>query len=437
MALLASGDTVPRPANAPLRKRWQRWNGLYEARYDTSNDAAPSYVRGWGRIVAGMFQARPIRYTDDIDSPAVTVDTLADLTDDGVKRSAGEGVAFVRFVRNLADEWVPLITAAQSVDATWRNNQMVDAVVYAVDIGKDKNTAHVYLEEYGTDPDVPFRVSVWEARKRDGGWVLGTEVDPESTTFGTVDETPRPLIPAPWAFEDGDPVPLYVGNEQAVYGLARLWTQEQEDAEITRRRLAVSDKMVSSTEAYYGRTDNLHQLGRARFKPRDNVLLLPSGGSATDPSLGGIEQLEFSDDITMRERIERRENGLLEQIGISPQSIGRMVSGRSDSAAAKRADQQLTLTTIGGPARRWQAVLNRVVEAAAALGAGDAGFVDVREGLREPGGELAETAQAGLRGESMSTQTRVKLLNPTQTDEWIEEETARVLAEYQIVSPTE
>lgn len=453
MPALRPGDTIPRTHNQTRRKQWTRWHRLYQAHYDTANDAAPAYVRSWGRFLAGLMQAQPVRYAPDeagnpTDGPLSDAQ-MADLTDDAVKLASGEGEAYVRFVSN-GDGWVPITVGAQSVDATFVNNRMQDAVVFTID-QTDQNTAGqrtrlVYTEEYSTDMPGSFKVSVWEAKQTNNGWELVNPVTPvelaDDQTEEDVQEHPwvralrdsdtqtvRPLVPLVWTFEDGKPAPVYAGNEQAVFGLARLWTQEQEDAELKRERIAVSENMVNDHSRFYG-ADGKTILAEAGL-PRGNTILLKQGGSATDPNRGGLEHIQFTDHLTQRDRIERRENTLLESIGISPQSMGRSVSGRSDSAAAKRADAQLTLTTIAGPARRWEAALQVVSDETGRLNNQQAiATVDVTEGLKPNTSELYDQVSTARNAEAMSMRERVRTLHPSWTAEQIDTEVDALMQEF-------
>jgi hypothetical protein len=138
----------------------------------------------------------------------------------------------------------------------------------------------------------------------------------------------------------------------------------------------------------------------------------------------------FPDSLTQRERIERRFNELLEACGISPPSIGRNVTGRSDSAAAKRADQQLTMQTVAGPGRRWSAALTDVFTQLAGLngGGGDVS-VKVHTGLRVPTSEAAETVSILETAQAASTETRVKMVHPEWDDTLVAAEVARINGE--------
>lgn len=153
---------------------------------------------------------------------------------------------------------------------------------------------------------------------------------------------------------------------------------------------------------------------------------------------GGIVPIEFDDDLTQRERIERRENSVLE-IGfrINPQSVGRSVTGRSDSGDAKRADNQMTMNTITSPARRLSNSLSAIVAELARLNTavptsnrtGDVGRVVIHEGLKPHPVELAEYATALHDAEAASTRQRVAIVNPGRDDDWLDEEAARIRAE--------
>jgi hypothetical protein len=162
--------------------------------------------------------------------------------------------------------------------------------------------------------------------------------------------------------------------------------------------------------------------------------------SAEHGPSGGVTPIEFSDDLIQRERIERRENSILEMAGINPASIGRNVSGTSDSGTAKRADNQMTMNTISGPARHAAATLTTAVGGVARLNGGtwgDSDEVIVSEGLKENPVESADTARALRDAEAASTRTLVETAHPTWSPEQVDAEVEAMRAENAAASPLE
>ena len=126
-------------------------------------------------------------------------------------------------------------------------------------------------------------------------------------------------------------------------------------------------------------------------------------------------------------------------MGINPQSVGRNVSGRSDSAAAKRADQQMTMNTVTEPARNAERVLSAIFTECARLNPGDTRpvMVSVHEGLKENPAESAEVANALRNAEAASTRTLVRTAHPTWSDDQVDAEVEAMRAEGMSVDPIE
>ena len=244
------------------------------------------------------------------------------------------------------------------------------------------------------------------------------------------DTVPRDVFVYVFAWEDIGPVPLWYTQEAVIEGLARLWDQEQDDAEMTRKRVAMPEDLVGTRNVVAD--DGSTVLARPGFNKHDNLLLVGSGMSAEHGPGGGVTPIEFGDDLTQRERIIGRENTVLEMVGINPASIGRNVGGRSDSASAKRADNQMTMNTITGPARKLERTLSAVVTELARLDPGTVSadlVVSVHEGLKENPAESAETAGALLDAQAASVATRVRTAHPTWTDTEVDDEVAAINGE--------
>jgi hypothetical protein len=226
--------------------------------------------------------------------------------------------------------------------------------------------------------------------------------------------------------------------EPVLEGLARLWDQEQDDAELTRKRVAMPENLVGRKQVL---GENGVVIARPGLSATDNIILLGSQASAQHGPSGGVTPIEFSDDLVQRDRIERRENSCLEMACINPASIGRTVGGRSDSAAAKRADNQMTMNTISGPARHAEIVLTAAVENLVTLNGwpvpAEGVTVQVTEGLKVDQTESAETARALYQAEAASTRTLVATAHPTWEDADIEAEVELMQSENMASAPLE
>lgn len=455
-------ETLPANPSDPYRRRLAEWHDLYRATYTMARPCAPAYVRSWGRMFAGLLQAEPPRYVPELADPPVSTDDLSDLLDEGVRLSAGYGVVYLRpvFVKVGDDDagvWTWSLVLPLMVEPRWIHGRLAGATVWdhAPDPRRRPHVQARYRLVIVEDWDTATRsvaTRVIEARTAgpdgSGALVLGQEIDPANppaeladhpyvTAARSTDTTERFLVPVVWEWDDGHPAPAYVGNEQAVRGLVELWDQEQDDATITRKRVAMSSDLVATDAVadQYGRT-----LARPGFGRRDNLLLLAPGMTAQNVADGKVEVIDFGDDLVQRDRIERRESAVLEAIGVNPQTVGRSVAGRSDSAAAKRADQQLTTQTIAGPARAWEAALSVFAGQLATLNKTtwpDGQVVDVREGLKVQPGEAAETARTLAAAQAASTRTLIATAHPTWKDDEIDAELVRMAETGRAVMPLE
>ena len=441
-------------AHRHLVDRWDDlWNGIY--RYDqkvgtTSNDravnAAPGYSRSWARLVSGLFLRQTPSYETDLTDPPLDGNELAALVAELTAKAAGYGQVLVRPVFDGV-EWVPSIVAPTMFAVEWahRRPTQVTAWDYSADPrtpGNDRAGLAV-VETWGPGQnDEPGTVTteVWQTESGTGqGVKLTKQVSVENPPAGLEDHpfvlsaandrVARDLFVYVWAWEDFGPVSIWFPNEGVLDGLARLWDQEQDDAELTRKRVAMPQDLVGTARVFAD--DGSTVIARPGFNKHDNLLLVGSSMSAEHGPNGGVTPIEFSDDLVQRDRIERRENSALEMAGINPASIGRHVGGRSDSASAKRADNQMTMNTVTAPARAVEQVLSATVTELARLNPTSNGeyVVAVHEGLKENPAESAETARLLRDAEAASTSTLVATAHPTWTPDEVDAEVALIAAE--------
>lgn len=429
--------------------RWRRNVNTWATMWAGNSGVSPNYLRQWGTLLAGLLQASPPTYDTEPNDPPVPVGELSELTEEAVPVASGLSAAFLRPVIGLDGRWRISVSRPTHVRPVWSHRQLVSAQVwdYVPYPGRHHNDRRTVLAIVEDWADGEVWVTAWRSQKEsvDGGLVsllepvarsvnhpdgpLESRLDhPWITGVVEHDVSPRRIVPFVWAWTDNAPSSVIAGNENAVAGLCKLWTQEQEDAEMVRHRIAVSEDSLTMQDIYS--TDGKRIIAKAGFNADSNVLALKGGMSAQDAGAGGVETITFPDSLVQRERIERRENAILEAIGINPQSIGRGVSGRSDSAAAKRADQQMTLNTISGPARRWQAALQTAVNEVHRLEDREsAPVVDIREGLKPDMAERCETVGSAFAADAMSARTRIAYLHPEWDDAQVEAEYGRLVDE--------
>jgi len=465
---MADAPTLPPDQGTPYRVMVHRWLCLWHARYtypETSNDlygrvaadtadAAPGYTRSFSQLVAGLFQRQPPSYEPEPSTEPIPAVELSELLAEMVAKAAGQACVLLRPVFDGV-AWRVSVLAPNRFAVKWAHRRPVEIVVW--DYAKDprasddkRGLAIVETWTPGVDGEAGMVVtSVWEteADRANGGMKLTDRIDiqnpPEELAehpyiiSAENDAVARDLVPYVWAWEDFGPASLWYTNENVIDGLARLWDQEQDDAEMTRKRVAMPEDAMGRKTVYAdGSTD---VIARPGFNKQDNILLLTSGMSAEHGPNGGVTPIEFGDDLTQRDRIERRENALLEAVGINPASIGRNVGGRSDSGVAKRADNQMTMNTITAPARRAEAVLTRTVREIGRLnGAAVPDLeVSVHEGLKENPIESAEVAVKLRDAEAASTRTLVQTAHPTWSDDEVDAEVGLMESQGAALAPFE
>jgi hypothetical protein len=447
---------IPPDHNSRTRQQINEWADLWNGH---PSRVAPAYTASWGHILAGLLQAEPPAYTtpEPAGGWATPESMLAELTEQAVPHSAGFGSVFLRPIPTQAGVWELTTLKPTNVTPIWDHHRLHSATVW--DIAYDPRDQRqgsmarlVIIETWNTDGRVI--VELFEADTIGGHCRLGnrigatntldsTDLEPPAaleghpyhTAIGGHDPQPRTLTPFVWKWEDGHPAPVFVRNEPAIRGLQRLSTQEQEDAEMARNRIAIAADSLLKDDVWS--SDGARKIAQSGFNTDSNVLALARGMSAQNPGEGGVQVITFPDGLTQRDRIERRQNEILEAIGINPQSIGRSVTGRSDSAAAKRADQQMTMNTIAGPARRWQQALQTAVAQLHTLNrsSGQAPTVRIVEGMKLGTAERIETVQIATAADAMSTRTKLETIHPEWSDIRIDRELADLAAEGIIAHP--
>ena len=439
--MLRTGDKLPDPHDG-WRTRWHHWH--HQRRNQHRTDPTGPALTAWlGLVCAGLMQAEPPRYSDpEAGDGPLTTDELADLVDDVVQIAAAEGVAFLRPAQVLGDWTVTVVDSARVV-ARREHQRLVYAAVWNLryTAGADgRAKGWVSTEEYGHDATTglpTFVAKLWENAGSDSAVELGREVtDVADGThlaelfYEVTGKEARRLVPMVWRWDRGVPAPVHVGNEGMVDHLAALEAIEAKDSLLVRNILAVAES--SAQRGLHG-WNNTVTPGSSlpTWSPDSNVLSIPTNDLTTHGADGFVQQIRFADDLIQRQRIEAVQNVLLEACGISPQSVGRSVAGRSDSAAAKRADQQMTMTTIAGPARRLNHALDTVIAEVHSLagGRGEPLDVSITAGLRVTQAELAETVAKLVSAESISVERRVQMLNPNMSDEDLADEVGRIKAE--------
>lgn len=227
-------------------------------------------------------------------------------------------------------------------------------------------------------------------------------------------------------------ISVFRGKEGLIDAIYGLYSQDQHDAEMSKKRVAMA-------ETYIKRDQNNNIV----FDRNTDVLALSEEaagalGSDTRP----IIPIDFSDSTIMGERIEQRVNEFLLACGIAPQSAGRDVSGGAESGTARRLAQALTLQTVATSGRYFKAALKDMLDLALwevepkMLNRKPARGKDIKDvqiamrdgyvnDLVEETQRVAAAKQAGI----MSIEQAVKEIHSDWSEEDIKREVDRIIEE--------
>lgn len=427
--------TYPVPDN-PWRDLWNLWRD----QWDNVAKKAPTYSRTLGNTAAGLLQARPPQYSTPLSNPAITVDELAEITDEAVAVAASTAISFIRPAQ-VAGEWVATVLNAERVEFRFAHRRLIEAVVWTTDkYGEDDIaiTEHYQL----VNGQRTFTVQAWEASKNQvtGGITLGRELDltqpdlPEQLAAVAALED-RWIYPYVWEWDAGNPAPVHNTNEHLITQLNALHDVEQSDANTVRRIIAMDAQGLANRNDFATTAGGV--VMPSGWSNRKNILGVQQGALSQGGAKSFVDDIFFPDDLIQRQRITEKENALYEACGFNPQTFGRSVTGISDSGVAKRVDNQKTLVTIAGPARRWRQTLNEAVTDIAAMDNGQDGDVVITEGFKEDLSQRAETVATARASQAMSIRTGVVELHPDWEEDEVNEEVVRVMAEQQVPTPDE
>lgn len=224
---------------------------------------------------------------------------------------------------------------------------------------------------------------------------------------------------------------LVDGLEAITLALHRLYSQEQHDAEIVRRRIAVSEEYLKRDAdggLYYPRTDDLF------------ILSEESGGAVGEGDAKPVVPIEFSDDNVMRERIAGRLRDFYIACGISPSTILPEREGTAESGTARKLAQATTIQTVSAAGRYWADAVAVTLGLALAverlhLNRTDHPKIEVlpsvtlADGLIDDPAELARIIADLDSAGALSVDEKVRMLHPEWTEDEIAVEVGRIQAE--------
>lgn len=246
------------------------------------------------------------------------------------------------------------------------------------------------------------------------------------------------MVHVPLARDASSPhgVSLFDGLESIILALHRLYSQEQHDAELARKRVALP-------ESYVGRD----AAGRPAWDRRTDLLTLSEeAAGAVGSDRNPVVPIEFSDDLVMRDRIRGRLEDFLIACGISPATITPQESGGAISGTSRKLAQATTLRTVAAAARYWQDAGARFLGLMLDVTRAnldpsiptfdDLPTIGLSDGLLDDPAELARILADLDTAEAISTIEKVRRLHPEWSEDEILEEVSLILERSPNAPPT-
>jgi hypothetical protein len=251
----------------------------------------------------------------------------------------------------------------------------------------------------------------------------------EAVTDTGVDELLLTHVPLGRDSESPHGVSMFDGVEALILALHRLYSQEQHDAELARRRVAVAESLLGRDRA-----------GRPLFDRSIDLLPLSEDAlGAVGAESKPVHPIEFHDDNVMRERIGGRFRDFLIAVGIAPDTLDAQEAGGAISGTSRRLAQAMTIQTASAAGRYWQDAVARALTLGLILSERHLGArgliadldelpsVQLADGLVDDPVELAKILGELDTAEAISTIQKVRRLHPEWTDPQVEEEVDRIL----------
>ena len=433
------------PIESEWRDRYDDWSGYWR----NKNRQGPNYVLRVARAVAGLFQAEPPAYNPPVDDPAVSLRELADVTTEGVALAAGQSVCFLRPTDTGSGEWVLSVLSAQRVEFEFQHKRLREAVVWKTFEGD--RASYALTEHYRRQRDGSYEVTstLWEAAiNSDGTVTLSTRIDDLTALRddAPIDQLPevesRQLFAFVWDWWDNLPAPIYVTSEHLLDYLTVLHAKDTEDAKLPGTLLFVPEETIVANRLGSNEQRIDHRLPSG-ISTGKNLIGVPGDQLRQDGAEAFVDSITVNDPMTARKRIvivadEFYEDGC----GIAPATLGRaQPSGAmfAESGEAKKADQQVSVMTVAGPAERWGEVLQAAVDHIEDREPGSdvETSVVITAGLRQSELERADTIGAYRSAQAMSSDTAVARAQPELEGDELTDEQDRVRQENLIVPPRE
>lgn len=329
---------------------------------------------------------------------------------------------------------VPIVSTVPGrlVVPTFRFGMLESASIVRTFTDPRHSTYWRHVEEH-----TPGRIrnALWRGRLDSLGVVADLEDRPETRGLEEVEDTGIDeilLTHVPLGRDSESPhgISLFDGLEAVMLGLHRLYSQEQHDAEIARRRIAVSEEYLTRDGA-----------GRHRFDRSSDLFVLSRDAAGTmgkETASSVASPIEFHDDNVMRDRIAGRLRDFLIAVGLNPDTIDSSDAAGAISGTSRKLAQAMSLRTASASGRYWSWAIARTLRVALKVDAVHLGGpvsgaaldvlaqVNLADGLLEDDAELARILSDLDSAEAISTGQKVRRLHPEWTDAQVDEEVAAI-----------
>lgn len=378
--------------------------------------------------------------SDYLTAMAKAVNLNARLLEGAITQSV-QGEIYMRpaWDRDLSPHPIPTMIPGAQVIPKFSHGILVDAAIVTTYVTGEGQTYFRHLEHH--TPGLITNVLYRGASDRLGRAVTLAEISQtaavEEEISTDVDELLIVHVPLGRDATSPHGVSLFDGLEGLILAMHRLYSQEQHDAELSRKRIAMPESFVSRDAA-----------GRASFDRGTDLLVLSDDaegpvGSDRNP----ITTIEFSDDLVMRDRIRGRLEDFLISCGISPQTVNAADAGAAVSGTSRKLAQASTLQTVAAAGRYWQDALAQTLSLCMKVGAAHLGYalspqdleilpsVSLADGLLEDPAESARILLDLDSAEAISTIEKVRRVHPEWSPKQVLDEVALLSGENPAIPP--
>jgi hypothetical protein len=320
------------------------------------------------RIIASFLFGEAARITMGEGTADTALEAWRDATGvdlalrEGARTCAVQGEVYLRPVWDQELSPWPLLTVepGRRVIPAFRHRILVEAIVFS-SLATDEGTVWRLLEHH--EPSVItsylFKGTEQELGKRHTIGASGTPsrwADVEEEVDTETEQLTLVHVPFDRDSDDAHGISLFDGTEGLILGIHRLYMQEQHDAELARRRIALP-------KSYLTRDSQ----GRPGWDRTTDLLELADEAAGTVGAETPIKPIEFHDDNVQRERIQGRLRDFFLACGIAPQTLGEE-AGTAESGTARKLAQSLTIQTVADAAGYWVHALRVAIPLALFLG---------------------------------------------------------------------